>query len=176
MSERESLELRLAPYQNEILLAQSIFLWQRPIPFAAILLSINLLLVWSWVIDLGIIGFFFLACFVTYLTAILLIRFGFARSFQSDAPVAPDVYSFNQICAFLDSLLSTGSQVIDFLTGKPFVEGPVRIGLVAVIWVTIAFVLNMIGTFWVFTFGVNLLLCAPGVVRTLSARQKPHVD
>jgi hypothetical protein len=176
MSKPEQLEVRLAPYQTEILLAQSIFLWQRPIPFAAILVLLDLLLVWSWYVDLGIIGFFFLLSFATYITAVVIIRFGLSRSFQADGPVGPDIYSFDQICAFFDSLLGTGSQIIDFLTGKPFVEGPIRVGLVAVIWVTIAFVLNMIGTFWVFTLGLNLVLCAPGVIQTLTTRQKPHID
>jgi hypothetical protein len=176
MALSETLEQRLAPYQNEILLAQSIILWQRPIPFAGILLSLDILLVWSWYIDLGVIGFVFLLCFAVYAVALLLIRFGFHRSFAAADPLGRDLYSFDQICAFLDFLLGRAGQVADFLIGRPFAEGAVRIGLVAVIWVTIAFVLNMIGSFWLFTLALNLVLCAPGVIQTLTAQQKPHED
>jgi hypothetical protein len=126
---------------------------------------------------LGLLALIFFLCLVIYLTALLLIRFRFSRFFDTTTEIDTEgLYNFDEICVFIESVITICGRLIDFVTGKMFVRGPLRTGLVFMIWMTIAFIFNLIGKFWVLLFALNLSLCVPGLFALNMQAQKEHAD
>jgi hypothetical protein len=174
MSEAERLELQLKAYEPVIMAFESILLWRKPAVLAGLVLLVDSILFWAWISQAGIFSVFILGCLLTYIGVAVSKRLDIGRFFVASAKDAGELLSFKALCEKFAEGRKHLTMVRDYLLGCQFGHGALRILYVLAVWVTLAFVFNIIGRFWFFVLIWNSCLILPGFL--LQSQMKQKID
>jgi hypothetical protein len=131
-------------------------------------------LLWAWAVRAGLFSVFILGCLLTYIGVALTKRFSFERFFLGPVDDPAGLIPYEELCEKLAEVRKHLTKVGEYLLGTQFEHGPIRMVYVMAVWLTLAFVFNIIGRFWFFAVLLNALLIAPGL--TLHWRKKQKLD
>lgn len=169
--EKEKLALQLRPYEEFLTAAYQILLWKRPVALAAFMIAMNIFLIFAHVTAMGIFASVIAIALIIYIILVLnqrchILKFVAGQNSEND-PAA-----FEHICELLVELKAKLGMVCDYLFGTQFDAGVLKIGYVAAVWLTLAFVCNIIGKFWIVLIGLNALVVLPGLCMNPQAMER----
>lgn len=169
--EKEKLALQLRPYEEFLTSAYQILLWKRPAALAVFMIAMNVLLIFAHVTAMGVFAIIVAVALIVYTVLILNERFHILNFIPGKA-VESDPAAFEHICELLAHLKVQIGMVYDYLLGTRFDAGVFKICYVAAIWLTLAFICNIIGKFWLILIGFNALVILPGFCMNPQARER----
>jgi hypothetical protein len=161
-------EMALTPYTNLYEIIQSLLFWRRPIPFAVILVIIEIAL-WS-VRHLSFLAFVSLALAFYYVGRIVFLKCEsvIAKLFPPINNGQPSesnrIYPLLPFCQRLSHISSTVADLVE-TAHKDAMAGSGRASIKVTAFLATNFILfAFTGTFWPIFIAVNLILLAPGIV------------
>ena len=158
--EKEKLALQLRPYEEFLTSAYEILLWKRPAALAVFMVAMNVLLIFAHITDMGVFALIIAIALIIYTVLVLNQKFHILKFIPGKCEA--DSSSFDHICELLVVFKVKCGMVCDYLLGTHFDAGVLKIGYVAAVWLTLAFICNIIGKFWIIWIGLNALVMLPG--------------
>jgi hypothetical protein len=174
MTEADRLVLQLNPYKEVIMTFQAILLWRKPVMLAGLVLLSDAILFWSWLVGAGVFAVFILGCLLTYIGVAAAKRFKLGKRFIVSESESRGLVSFHTLCQKFAESRKKLAMVGDYLLGAQFEPGAFRVVYVLAVWLTLAFVANILGRFWFFISVWNVGLIWPGSM--LSGQYREKVD
>ena len=163
----------LRNHEEQVMNLQSILLWNKPIQFILGIAFIDSLLIFYYVSQIGIISFIFFLLIIFYSIYLLQYKYHISKFLINyEIKNKAELKSIDEICKFFDNSKKLFNFAYDYLLGTQFYDGIIKIAFVLTVWITIAFVLNIIGKFWIYFIIINTCLILPGLLLNPFAKQK----
>jgi len=181
--EKERLALRLRPYQHWIAYVYSVVVWKKPMVLATFLAHLNSLLLFAYSSSMGLFALFALVFLISYAVAALNRKFGVLRFLGRGPEGNNDAVEFRAVCSAVVALRLRLAMISEYVLGAQFGHGLAKLLYVSAVWLTLAYVLNIIGRFWPLMVLLNAGILGTGVILSPEVREglsqrlvKPKTD